>query len=104
METNTERLRRIRGKILQLVALNHEQQGTQLDDIHLWDLLVREGFDVSQNYVITRLEELDDRSYLRFESERNDRTGEQSLRRIKITASGRNVVERLSTDIAILIP
>jgi hypothetical protein len=104
MEATTERLRRIRGKMLQLVALNHEQQSTHLDDIHLWDLLEREGFDVSQNYVITRLEELEDRGYLRFEPERNDRTGERSLRHIKITASGRDVVERLSTDLAILIP
>jgi hypothetical protein len=104
MESKTEQLRRHRGVILQLVYVNHEEQGTNIDDVQLWALLSDLGYGVGQNYVLARLQSLSDRGYLKFTTQRNRITGRVAHSRIELTAAGRDLVERIKEDPAVLIP
>lgn len=104
MENKVEQLRRHRGVILQLIYVNHEDQGTNLDDLQLWAALTDLGYTVGQNYVLARLQSLSDRGYLKFETKRNRITGRVSHSRIELTAAGRDLVERIKEDPAVLIP
>ena len=103
-ELQVSQKRRFRGAILQFVYTNHEAQLAHYDHIMLWGLMQDLGFSLGQLQVITLLQELKDRGYLIFEERRNKLTGAVEISRIGITPAGRNLVEGIEQDAAVLVP
>ncbi len=98
---DTETVRRLRGEILELVYEGHHAQRSRLTDLILWGVLKRLQYDVSQNDVLTTLQDLSDRKYLSFTEDRNERTGVVRITQIQITPSGRDLVEGTKSDLAV---
>jgi hypothetical protein len=96
--------RRHRGAILQLIRTNHEDQLSRMDDLALWGLMQDLNFGLGQNAVLTLLQDLCSRGYLRYDEKSNRISGRTEISRIELTALGTNVVERLVVDPAVLIP
>lgn len=96
--------KRRRGLILELVYDGHRKQESRLDHLMLWGLMQDLGQnDVSQNEVVTLLQDLRDRKYLRFKQQKNDWDGRVSISEIEITPEGRDLVEKLKSNDAVRV-
>jgi DNA-binding PadR family transcriptional regulator len=93
--------RRLRGVMLKLVYENHEAQQYRLDDVTLTGVLERLQFDVYVNLVREILQDLNERGFISYESEKNRTTGAHPIRKIKITPKGRDLIEKTTTDPAV---
>ncbi|HZU33724.1 MAG TPA: hypothetical protein VFB79_21600 [Candidatus Angelobacter sp.] len=99
-----ETRRRLRGEILELVCEGHDQQHSRFTDAILWGVLQRLKYDCSQNDVITHLQDLQGRGYLKFEQEKQGRTSKVRISLIEITPRGRDLVEgNIPEDPGVLI-
>jgi hypothetical protein len=98
-----ETRKRLRGEILELVDEGHQEQRSRFTDAILWGVLQRLKYDVSQNDVITVLQDLKDRTYLAFEQVKEPRTGKVRISQIQITPAGRDLLEGTRTDAAVNI-
>jgi transcription initiation factor IIE alpha subunit len=98
---NAQVKRRLRGEILKLIYENHESQRTRLDDVTLAGVLERLGFDVYVNLVRELLQDLQERNCVKFEEEKNRRTGEMTIRKIQILPRGSDVVEETIVEPAV---
>jgi hypothetical protein len=92
---------RLRGEILELVDEGHQEQRSRMNDLILWGVLQRLKYDVSQNDVITVLQDLGDRGYLKFDEDRNRRNNEVRISKIQITPKGRDLLEGTIIDAAV---
>lgn len=95
--------KRVRGKILVVVYENQERQETRFDHVHLWSFFERMHFDLSENELITLLQDLRERRCVEFEEVKDRRTGEVSIFRIQITPRGRDIVDGNEEDKAITV-
>jgi hypothetical protein len=92
---------RLRKLTLDILQANHDQQATRHDSSMLWSAVVRMGFDASRNDVMTILQDLCDRGYVRYVEMRNNRTGEIWLVKIELTSRGRDLQEGTIHDPAV---
>lgn len=95
--------KRLRGEILELVDEGHRRQESRLNDLVLWGVLQRMHYDVSQNDVLTVLQDLKERGYINCFEEKDRRTGSVRISQIQITPSGRDVLEGTKVDYAVHI-
>jgi hypothetical protein len=93
--------KRLRGEILEIVDEGHRRQEQRLNHLVLWGVLQRMQYDVSQNDVITVLQDLKDRGYLSLFQDKNPRTGIVRISQIQITPAGRDVLEGTKVDYAV---
>lgn len=93
--------KRIRGAILEVLYARHQAQQSRVDHIALWRILRDLGCDVGENDVITQLQDLSDREYVKFAQKRNRLTNRVEITLIQLTARGRDLVEATITDAAI---
>jgi hypothetical protein len=98
-----ETRKRLRGEILELVDEGHQEQRSRFTDVILWGVLQRLKYDVSQNDVITVLQDLRDRGYLAFEQDKDRRTNTIRISFIQITPAGRDLLEGTKIDAAVNI-
>jgi transcription initiation factor IIE alpha subunit len=98
---NAQVKRRLRAEILKLLYENHESQRTRLDDVTLSGVLERLGFDVHVNLVRELLQDLQERNCVKFDQEKNRRTGEVTIRKIQILPHGRDIIEKTALDPAV---
>jgi hypothetical protein len=96
-----ETRKRLRGEILELVDEGHQEQRSRLNDLVVWGVLQKLKYDVSQNDVITMLQDLESRGYLRFVQDKNRRTGEIRISQIEILPAGRDLLEGTITNEAV---
>jgi predicted transcriptional regulator len=96
-----EAWKRLRGQILELVDEGHKEQRSRLTAIILWGVLQRLKYDVSENDVITLLQDLKERGYLALNEEKNRRNGYVTISQIQITPRGRDLLEGTLTDPAV---
>jgi len=94
--------RKIAGKALQFVFDNHRRQQHRLDHLDLLQLFTDLFFDVSENLLLTLLQDLGERGYLSFKEEKN-KDDELRLRFIQITPAGRDIVRGFKKDDAVWI-
>jgi len=99
--SSAQQKRRLRGVVLKLVYENHEAQQHRLDDVTLTGVLERLQFDVYVNLVREILQDLEERGFVSFDSEKNRTTGAHAIRKIKITPDGRDIIEKTTTDPAV---
>lgn len=98
-----ETRKRLRGEILELVDEGHQEQRSRFTDVILWGVLQRLKYDVSQNDVITLLQDMRDRGYLTFEQDKDRRTNQVRISLIQITPAGRDLLEGTKADAAVHI-
>ena len=99
----TALMKRWRGVVLELVYDGWRQQESRLDDLTLWGLMRDLSHDVSRNDVITVLQQLETRQYLRFRQKNNEYSGQTHISEIELTSGGSDVVEKITSDSAILL-
>ena len=93
--------RQLRGLLLTLVYLNHNRQGGRLTSTVLRGTLQREGYQFSRPDILTILQDLKDRQFLRYEQMR-DPEEHAFIFNIEITARGRDLVDGMISDPAVL--
>ena len=103
-EGKASQIRRHRGLVLQLAHTNREDQLSRMDDVELWGALLDLRIEVGQNTVLSLLQDLKDRGYLRFDESRDRLTGRMRCRKIELCGAGCDLVEHTRTDEAVLIP
>lgn len=96
-QQRTALMKRWRGVVLELVYQGHCTQQSRLDDLALWGLMRDLSHDVSRNDVITVLQQLETRGYLKFKQNKDATTGHTDVREIQITAQGTDLVEKISS-------
>lgn len=85
--------RRLRGCILKLLRARHNMQSSRMDDVALTHALQALAFTVIIQDVVTLLQDLHDRGYVRYEQKRDFLTRRVRLEKIELTAAGRDLVE-----------
>lgn len=98
--TNQQR-RVLRGVILKMIYQNHQDQKHRLDNVTVQGVLDRIHFSVSGAEVVALLQDLADRGYLSFVTEKNRWTGRVYLRQMQISPAGIDLVEETATDQAV---
>src|SRR5690242_18325318 len=90
------------GTLLRYVYVNHNAQLPRTNSTQLHSVLQREGYiDFTGNEVLTAIQVLRDRGYLRYEQRRDFGTGRMFLFNIELTASGRDVFMGIKSDPAV---
>lgn len=97
------RMTRLRGVTLVEIYENQKRQAHRFDHLHLLDFLEALHFDISENEFITLLQDLSERHYITYESEKDRKTGDLFLRSLQITPAGRDIVLKIKKDEAIRI-
>lgn len=93
-DLDSEAIRVLRGNILKLLCTRHNLQAPRMDDTALTAALQGLGYgDLLTPDVVTMLQDLRDRGYVRYEERRDFRTRRLSLSKVELTAMGRDVVE-----------
>lgn len=96
-------VRQLRAAILQIVYDNHFRQRSRLRLVPLLGALTRLFFDVSEDELITVLQDLKERKYLDFkrDEERYRKNREIVIGEIEIKPAGRDLVEKTNVDPAV---
>lgn len=97
------RTARLAGRILCEVYENQKRQDSRYSHLHLHDFLEALHISVSENELITLLQDLKERGYLDFHQHKDRKTHEVFIREIQITPAGRDVALRRKTDDAVRI-
>ncbi len=88
----------LRRLILQLLQENHEAQRRRMNDAHLLAVLRNLQYDIVLNELLTMLQELSGRGYIKYDILRNERDREIRLQKLEITPLGVDVYEGTRTD------
>ena len=92
-EFSPEMMRRLRGCILVLLRGRHNLQMSRMDDTAVTHALMSLAYRIDVFDVVTLLQDLQDRGYVRFEQKREFLTRRVYLQKIELTAKGRDLVE-----------
>jgi hypothetical protein len=87
--------RQMRGDILKLLKGRHDSQMSRMDDIALTHALQSLAYQrIGVFTIVTLLQDMRDRGFVRYEESRDWNTGRVYLVKIELTAAGRDQVER----------
>jgi hypothetical protein len=91
----------LRGLILTMVYINHKRQRRRLTSTVIHGTIAREGYRFTKNDVLTAIQDLRDRDYLRYQQVLD---ADQSvfIQAIELTAQGRDLVDRRFDDPAVM--
>jgi hypothetical protein len=101
MQPNVNKEAQLSGILLRLLYVNHNAQGPHTNSTVLRAVLQREGYDFTGDEVLTALQVLRDREYVRYQQRRDFAAGRLFLFEIEITAKGRDVFSGLIRDPAV---
>jgi hypothetical protein len=109
MAPDTAQIKRLRGVIVELVYSRHMAQSARLDHVMLWHILRDVGCDVGEADVLTQLQDLCDRGYVKYREYKDPRVSRLSMEvtyvriyEIQLTSRGRDLREGTIVDPAIL--
>lgn len=94
--------KRTRGAIIEVLYSRHAAQQHRVDHIALWRILRDLGCDVGENDVLTQLQDLNDRGYLKYVEDKNRKTNQVNISMIQLTSNGRDLCEGTLQDAAVL--
>ena len=101
MQSDVAQTKRTRGAIIELLYTRHERQQSRVDHVALWHIMQDLRFDLGENEVITVLQDLADRNYVRFDQRKNRYTNRVEITLIQLTSKGRDLKEETITDPAV---
>ena len=98
-----DNVRNLRAAILQVVYDNHFGRRSRLRLTPLHGALDRLRFDVSEDELVTVLEDLKERGYITFtrDEEKWRKSRDLVIGEIQIMPAGRDLVEKTRTDLAV---
>ncbi len=95
--------RHLRGLILRLIYLNHNAQRKRLTSTVIRGTLEREGWGFDPEDVITMLQDLKERGYIRFKSVRVPVFPNVHLFEIELLPPGRDLCDGIGEDAAVQV-
>jgi hypothetical protein len=95
-EWSTRKKSRFRGEVLTILAGRHLAQGSRLDDLQVCAALQSNGWDCEMKDVVTILQDMQGRNWVKFEQERNQVTRRVMLYRIEICPEGQDLADELT--------
>ena len=99
---DTTEIKRLRGVIVEVLYGRHQAQQSRVDHVALWHIVRDLGCDVGEFDVVTQLQDLSDRGYLKYEERKDRRTNRLDISLIQLTSRGRDLREETVVDPAIL--
>lgn len=103
MAPDTTQIKTLRGGIVQVLYARHQAQQSRADHVALWRILRDLGFDVGEFDVITQLQDLSDRGYLKYDEQKDRFTNRVRISLIQLTSRGRDLFEGTIEDPAVLL-
>lgn len=96
-------IRQLRATILQIIYENHARQQSRLRLVPLHGALERLFFDVSEDELVTVLQDLKDRGYLSYAQDAAawKKSRKTVIGEIQILPAGRDLVEKTKQDPAV---
>lgn len=88
----------LRGTILRLVYGNHHGQQARLEAVVVANALRRMTWEVDLDFVLTQLQYLREKGYLRYQDKWDETLVRPHIYEIEITPSGHDLVERVRKD------
>lgn len=86
--------RQMRGDILKLLQVRHDAQQSRMDDVALTHALQSLAYErINIFIIVTLLQDMRDRGFVRYESKRDWNSGRTRLEKIELTSKGRDQVE-----------
>lgn len=101
MAPDTAQVKRIRGVIVEVLYARHQAQRSRVDHVLLWGIMRDLGCDVGENDVLTQLQDMSDRGYVRYDEKRDRRSNRMNLSAIQLTSKGRDLCEQTIHDPAV---
>src|SRR5438552_18897279 len=100
-----DNVRQLRAAILQFIYDNHFAQRSRLRLVQLHGALSRMFFDVSEDELVTVMQDLQERRYLTFkrDEELYRKKRENRIGDIEISPAGRDLVEQTCADAAVAV-
>jgi hypothetical protein len=98
-----DRIRKLRGEILKLLCGNHSAQQARMDGVLVTRLLQSFAYDVEVADVVTLLQDMQQRSWVTFRSQRNPLTQRIELSQIEVLPDGRDICEQTTKSAAVLL-
>jgi predicted transcriptional regulator len=98
MVTDAGQNKRTRAVIVELLNIRHSEQKSRPDHVLMWHMLRDLGCDVSENEVLTILQDLCDRGYVNYRADRDRATGRIAISQIQLTPKGRDLIEGTIAD------
>src|SRR5579884_814060 len=101
MAPDTAQIKRLRGAIVEVLYTRHQAQQSRVDHVALWHILRDLGCDVGEYDVITQLQDLSDRGYVKYNEQKDRRTNRTDITLIQLTSRGRDLREETIEDAAV---
>jgi hypothetical protein len=98
-----DKVRKLRGEILKLLCGNHNMQKSRMDDVLITRLLQGMAFDVEIADIVTVLQYMAQRDWVKFRQVRNPLTQRTELSQIEVLPDGRDIVEQTTMNSAVLL-
>jgi hypothetical protein len=92
-ELTPELSRVLRGSILKLLRARHNTQLSRMDDVALTHALISLAFRVDVRAVVTLLQDMQQRGYVRYDQRRDSITLRVRVEKIELLPMGRDIVE-----------
>lgn len=102
-QLQADNTRQLRAAVLQIIYGNQQNQRSRLRFTPLYGAIARLGFDVSTNELITVLQDLQERGYVKYtrdEAQYRDYR-KTVISEIQILPAGRDLVEKTNADAAV---
>jgi hypothetical protein len=101
MQPDVAQNKRTRGVIIDVLYNRHAAQQHRVDHVVLWHVLTDLGCDVGENDVLTQLQDLQDRGYVKYEEKKDRRTNRVDIFKVQLTSRGRDLREGTIEDAAV---
>lgn len=93
--------KRFRGEILRMLAVRHGQQQSRMDDVALCHALRSLAWDVDINDVVTILQEMQGRNWVKFRQLRSIYNRRVELSQIEILPDGQDLYDQTAQHPAV---
>ena len=102
-QLEADNTRQLRAAVLQIIYSNQQNQRSRLRFTPLYGAITRLGFDVSINVLVTVLQDLKERGYIKYTRDEDAyrESRKTVISEIQILPEGRDVVEKTTADPAV---
>jgi hypothetical protein len=96
-----DRKKQFRGEVLRMLAVRHGQQQSRMDDVALCHALRSLAWEVDLNDVVTILQEMQGRGWVKFRQLRSIYNRRVELSQIEILPDGQDLYDQTTTNPAV---
>lgn len=100
-EWSTERKKRFRGDVLNVLAARHLSQRARMDDVQICLALQSLAWPCEMGDVVTILQDMSGRGWVKFKDRRNKITQRVELFEVEICPEGQDLVDDVSRNPAV---